>query len=198
MLDKFKKYGQRAGYFRIKRIGDFKGSEKEGFAHINTKAIDFDETTKTLCQEQGQNAIKSCDAVDIMVSENRINLIEFKQFDREEVRKDYIRRLELPQKVKDSMSTLLNILRKKEMIHRDKVKTFGSCEKNAIISFNLPRDPEEKLSLLFRTETITQKTATEMMIEAEFEEDRILELKNVQCIRMEDFDEVYSKFNRAA
>ena len=211
MLDKFKKYGQSAKYFKIKRIGAFERSEDQGFAHVNTEAIDFDTTTEFFFEKQKyQTKPKSCDAVDIIGSKNRINLIEFKQLDRKETREDYINTLELPQKVRDSIFTLCGILRKLKNISKDEIETFYSCEKNAVISFKFPKDSAEQLALLFRTETIRQKTVTDL-IQAEFEENKITdsiqaefeentikaELKNVKCIRMEDFDDLYSKFNRA-
>jgi len=190
MLKELLRFGLANKYFEIKRIGDFTNSKNEGISHINTKAIDFDETTKNLCDEQGQELCKSCDALDIVDLKNKINLIEFKQLiDNKDIEK-WIHNLELPQKIKDSRGVLLNIIRKDTFNHGGKVKKFYSCEKNVIIAFDLTDHTKKRMAILFRypiVEAIIEKQFDENYIQGENFNDPI-------CIRMDNFDTEYSKY----
>ena len=190
MLKDLLTFGITEKYFEIKRIGDFTDSKKEGFGHINTTAIDFDNTTKKLCGEQRQPPSKSCDALDIVYSKNKINLIEFKQLrDNKNIEK-WIRELKLPRKIKDSRDILLNIIKKGKFNHKDKIEKFYSCEKNVIISFDLTDDATKKLAILFRyptVEAIIVKQFCNNYIQGEKFNEPI-------CIRMTDFDTAYLKY----
>jgi len=190
MLKDLLTFGITEKYFEIKRIGDFTDSKKEGFSHINTTAIDFDNTTIKLCSEQRQPPSKSCDALDIVYSKNKINLIEFKQLrDNKNIEK-WIRELKLPRKIKDSRDVLLNIIKKGKFNHKDKIEKFYSCEKNVIISFNLTDDATKKLAILFRyptVEAIIVKQFCNNYIQGEKFNEPI-------CIRMTDFDTAYLKY----
>ncbi len=190
MLKDLMRFGIANNYFEIKRIGDFTNSENEGISHINTKAIDFDETTKNLCNEQGQELCKSCDALDIVDSENRINLIEFKQIIDNDDIEEWIQDLELPQKIKDSHGVLLNIIRKRNFNHGGKVRKFHSCEKNVIISFDLTDCAKNRIAILFRYPTVAA------IIEKQFEENYIQgeKFNDPICIRMDKFDTEYLKY----
>lgn len=190
MLRDLKVFGITEKYFELKRIGDFRDSKKEGFSHINTKAIDFDETTKKLCSDHGQPPCKSCDALDIVESKNKINLIEFKQLTDKVDINTWIQDLELPRKIKDSRGVLYDIIRKGKFNHKDKINKFYSCEKNLIISFNLS-DGKKKLATLFRYSTV------EAIIEKQFCNNYIQgeNFNEPVCIRMTEFDTSYLKYS---
>ena len=81
MLNDLKLFGQTEGYFEIKRIGDFDNAQNEGFSHINVVAIDFDKTKTKVCNELNLNCCKSCDALDIINTKDKINFIEFKELE---------------------------------------------------------------------------------------------------------------------
>lgn len=184
-------FGVAENYFEIKRIGNFTNAINEGFSHINTKAIDFDTTTKKLCREHKQPPCKSCDALDIIHSKNKINLIEFKQLrDNRNIEK-WIQDLELPQKIKDSRDVLSNIIRKGKFNHKDKINKFNSCEKNVIISFDLIDDnATKKMATLLRIPTVVA------VIERQFCNNYI-EGENFNspvCIKMGEFDTEYLKY----
>lgn len=190
MLKDLTAFGIAEKYFEIKRIGDFTDSKKEGFSHINTKAIEFDTTTKKLCREQRQPPSKSCDALDIVYSKNKINLIEFKQLrDNGNIEK-WIQNLELPQKIKDSRDVLLNIVLKGKFKHKDKITKFNSCEKNVIIAFDLTDDATKKIVILSRYLTIRS------IIEKQFYNNYIQgeNFNEPICLRMTEFDIEYSKY----
>ena len=190
MLKDLTTFGMAEKYFEIKRIGDFTDSKKEGFSHINTEAIDFDTTTQKLCSEHRQPPCKSCDALDIVYSKNKINLIEFKQLrDNGNIEK-WIQDLELPQKIKDSRDVLLNIIRKGKFKHKDKIPKFNSCEKNVIISFDLTDDATKKIAILSRYLTVKstiEKQFCNNYIQGENFNEPI-------CIRMTEFDTEYLKY----
>ena len=190
MLKDLKTFGVAEDYFEIKRIGDFRNSKNEGFSHINTEAIDFDATTQKLCSEHRQPPCKSCDALDIVDSENRINLIEFKQLrDNANIEK-WIQELELPQKIKDSRDVLVNIIRKGKFNYKNKIQKFNSCEKNVIISFDLTDDATKKTAIFLRYFTVKE------IIEKQFNNNYIQgeNFKEPICIKMIDFDTEYSKY----
>jgi len=190
MLKDLTAFGISEKYFEIKRIGDFTDSKKEGFSHINTMAIDFDITTKILCSEHRQPPCKSCDALDIVDSKNKINLIEFKQLrDNGNIEK-WIQDLELPQKIKDSRDVLLNIIRKGKFNPKNKINKFNCCEKNVIISFDLTDDATKRMAILFRYATVKE------IIDEQFDNNYIQgENFNDQiCIKMAEFDIEYLKY----
>ena len=190
MLDKLKLFGQNEGYFHIKRIRDFDDAKRDGLTNINTEAIEFDKTAIKLCQEQGQQICKSCDALDIVETEtkNKINLIEFKQLEYDEKIKDYIDSLELPQKIKDSREILLNIIRKEKFQHPEKINTFKLCEKNVIISYALTDDSIGRLITKRRHDIVKEKLLTS------FKENYIQgeNFNEPVAIKLEKFDEEYS------
>lgn len=189
MLKDLLTFGIANKYFEIKRIGDFTNSKNEGISHINTKAIDFDTTTEKLCREHGQELCKSCDALDIVDSKNKINLIEFKQLiDNKDIEK-WIHNLELPQKIKDSRGVLLDIIRKGKFNHKNKIQKFNSCEKNVIISFDLTADATKKMAILFRYSTV------KAIIEKQFYNNYIQgeNFNEPICIKMDEFDIEYLK-----
>ena len=190
MLKDLTTFGIAEKYFEIKRIGDFKNSRNEGFSHINTEAIDFDTTTQKLCSEHRQPPCKSCDALDIVYSENKINFIEFKQLrDNANIEK-WIQDLELPQKIKDSRDVLLNIIRKGKFNHKNKIQKFISCEKNVIISFDLTDDATKKMAILFRYSTV------KAIIEKQFYNNYIQgeNFNDPICIKIAEFDTKYLKY----
>jgi len=190
MLRDLKTFGIRAGYFEIKRIGDFPNAINEGYSHINTKAIDFDTTTVKLCGEQKQESFKSCDALDIVESKNRMNLIEFKQLIDNETITTWIEDLKLHQKIKGSWVVLLNIIKKSKFNHEGKEIKFNACEKNVVISFSLTDDATKRLSNLFRypvVEAIILKQFYNNNIQGENFNDPV-------CIRMAEFDAAYLKY----
>ena len=190
MLNQLKSFGQTEGYFEIKRIGDFNDAQKEGFSHINTIAIDFDETTKKLCGEHRQPPCMSCDALDIIDSKNKINFIEFKQLEDNATIENWIEQKDLPQKVKDSRGVIINIIRKGRFDCRDKVKMFNSCEKNVIISFNLIDNAKKRIAILGRYLTI------KAIIEKQFY-DNYIQGENFNdpiCIKMDNFDSKYPNY----
>lgn len=190
MLEALKTFGITEKYFEIKRIKDFPNAEEEGLNHIHTMAIDFDTTTKKLCGEHGQQSSKSVDALDIVHSKNKINLIEFKQLKDNRNIEKWIQDLELPQKIKDSRDVLLNIIRKGRFNHKDKIKKYNCCEKNVIISFNLTDDTTKKMAILFRyltVKAIIEKQFCNNYIQGENFNEPI-------CIRMTEFDAAYLKY----
>ena len=190
MLNDLKTFGISENYFEIKRIGDFVNSREQGFSHIDIEAINFDETTKILCTEQDQPAFKSCDALDIVDSKNKINFIEFKQFKDREDMETLIEKYELPQKIKESNHVLIDIIKKRNFVHKNKMKKYYSYEKNVIISFNLTDNPRKKIAALFRISTIMK------MIEKQFHNNYI-EGENFNepvCIRMVEFNTAYLKY----
>jgi len=190
MLNDLKTFGISETYFEIKRIGDFTNSRKEGFSHIDVEAIDFDKTTEKLCGEHKQPPFKSCDALDIVDSKNKINFIEFKQLRDNGNMENWIKDLELPQKIKDSNHVLIDIINKSKFVHKNKMKKYYSCEKNVIISFDLIDDARKKIAILFRISTIMK------IIEKEFHNNYI-EGENFNepiCIRMTEFDIAYLKY----
>lgn len=190
MLNELKTFGISEDYFEIKRIGDFKNSAREGFSHINTVAIDFDTTAVKLCGEHQQAPCKSCDALDIIDSKNRLNLIEFKQLkDRRDI-ENWIEGLELPQKIKDSRDVLLNIIRKSRFNHKNKIKKYYSCEKNVIISFDLTDDATKRIAIFSRYLTVKS------LIEAQFYKNYIQgeNYNDPICIKMAEFDTEYSNY----
>lgn len=190
MLKDLTAFGISQKYFEIKRIGDFTDSKKEGFSHINTMAIDFDTTTKILCGQHKQPPCKSCDALDIVDSKNKINLIEFKQLRDNGNIENFIQDLELPQKIKDSRDVLLNIIRKGRFKHKNKIKKFNDCEKNVIISFDLTDDATKRMAILFRYATVKG------MIESQFDNNYIQgeNFNEPICIRMNEFNAKYIKY----
>jgi hypothetical protein len=190
MLKDLKTFGISENYFDIKRIGDFADSIKEGFSHINTEAIDFDTTTQKLCGEQGQPPSKSCDALDIVYSKNKINLIEFKQLRDKGNIEEWIQNLELPQKIKDSRDVLLNIIKKSKFNHKGKITKFNHCEKNVIISFDLTDDATKKTAILLRILTV------KAIIEKQFYNNYIQgeNFNDPICISMTEFDTEYLKY----
>lgn len=190
MLEDLRTFGITEKYFEIKRIGDFPNANSEGYSHIDTKAIDFDTTTRKLCGEQGQQLCKSCDALDIIDSKNKINFIEFKQLIDNETITAWIEDLELPQKIKDSRGVLLDIIRKSRFNHRDKIPTFNCCEKNFIISFDLTDDAKMKIAILGRYLTV------KAIIEKQFHKNYVQgeNFNDPVCIRMTEFDTTYLKY----
>jgi len=191
MLKDLMTFGITEKYFEIKRIGDFTNSKKEGFDHINTPAIDFDRTAKKLCAEQSQQTSKSCDALDIVVSKNKINFIEFKQLRDDANIEEFIAEdLELPLKIKDSREVLLDIIRKIKFIHKGKITNFNRCEKNVIIAFTLTDDATKKMASVFRISTIMK------IIEKQFCNNYIQgeNFNEPICIIMTEFDTAYLKY----
>jgi len=190
MLNKLKSFGVNEGYFEIKRIGSFDNAAHEGISHINTKAIDFDKTTQTFCCEHEQQSYKSCDALDIIVSKNKVNFIEFKVLKDNATIEDWIEKLNLPQKIKDSREVVLSIVRKAKFRYKDKIKKFNSYEKNVIISFDLIDDARMKIAILSRSLTVRE------IIIKQFDENYIQgeNFNDPVCIRMEKFDDEYSKY----
>jgi len=183
-------FGIAQKYFEIKRIKDFPNSKKEGIDHIETKAIDFDTTAEKLCREQGQHQFKSCDALDIIYSKNRINFIEFKQLDYKEDAEEWIQQWELSRKIKESRDVLINIIRKKNFQHPAKMNKFYSCEKNIIISFSLTDNPRYNLAYLLmyaRAEEIIKKQFYNKSIQDENFNEPI-------CINMYEFDAKYPEY----
>lgn len=190
MLNELKTFGRSEDYFEIKRIGDFKNSVREGFSHIDTVAIDYDTTTRKLCSEQKQYTFKSCDALDIVVSKNKINFIEFKQLiDYENLEEFIAEDLKLPQKIKDSHHVLRDIIQKRRFIHRDKMTKYNSCEKNVIISFTLT-DGARRIASALRILTVMK------IIEKQFSNNYIdgENFNEPVYIIMSEFDAKYSKY----
>jgi hypothetical protein len=190
MLNQLKSFGQTQGYFEIKRIGDFNHAQREGFSHINSVAIDFDKTKIKICNALDLNCCMSCDALDIIDSKNKINFIEFKELeDRANIMR-WIKKLDLPQKIKDSRDILLNIIRNKNFVHKNKKIKFLSCEKNVIISFNLSSTASNRLVTLMRWTTVKEiiiKQFCGNYIQGEKFNEPI-------CIRMDDFDSKYPRY----
>lgn len=190
MLNELKTFGISEDYFEIKRIGDFENSTREGFSHINTVAIDYDTTTRKLCNEQKQFTFKSCDALDIVVSKNKINFIEFKQLINYPNLEEFITEdLKLPQKIKDSHHVLRDIIQKRKFIHKDKIPKYNSCEKNVIISFTLT-DGARRVASLLRILTVKK------IIEKQFS-DNYIDGENFNepvYIIMSEFDAKYSQY----
>jgi len=190
MLNELKSFGQTEGYFEIKRIGDFDNAQKEGFSHINVVAIDFDKTKTKVCNELNLNCYKSCDALDIIDTKDKINFIEFKELEDRTNIEDWIENLDFPQKIKDSREILFNIIRKRNFVHKDKKTKFISCEKNVIISFSLSSTASNRLVSLLRWTTIKAK------IEGQFNDNYIQgeKFNEPVCIRMNDFNLKYSTY----
>lgn len=190
MLNQLKSFGQNQGYFETKRIGDFDNAQTEGFFHINTIAIDFDKTKIKVCNELNLNCCKSCDALDIIDTKNKINFIEFKELEDRANIEDWIGNLDLPQKIKDSRDILFNIVRNRDFVHRDKKPQFISCEKDVIISFNLSSNAANRLVTMMRWTTV------KAIIEKQFYDNYIQGEKFNEpiCIRMNDFDNNYPNY----
>lgn len=183
-------FGIAKKYFEIKRIKDFPNSKKEGIDHIETKAIDFDTTTEKLCHEQMQHQFKSCDALDIVHTKDKINFIEFKQLDYKDDAEEWIQELELSRKIKESRDVLINIIRKKNFQYSGKMDNFYSCEKNIIISFSLTDDSRYNLAYLL------MYAKTEEIIKKQFHNKSILgeNFNEPICINMHKFDEKYPEY----
>ncbi len=191
MLRDLKAFGIAENYFEINRIGNFSKAVREGYSHINTVAIDFDKTKGKICTEQGQHHCKSCDALDLIHSKNRINFIEFKELIDNSNIDNFINNLELPQKIKDSREVLLNIIRKDGFIHPSKISKFNRCEKNVIISFNLIDGATKRIAIFLRWFTVKAK------IEKQFNNNYI-EGENFNppvCIKTNEFDTAYLKYS---
>ena len=190
MLKKLRDFGVSENYFEIKRIGDFDNSENEGFDHIDTVAIDFDITAQKFSHEHGQDSFKSCDALDIIHSNDKINLIEFKQIETTEDVVDWIDGLKLPRKIKDSRDVLLGIIRKNRFRYAKKVDLFNSYEKNVIISIELRGTYQTKMLFFFeylKLKAIIEKQFNENYIQGENFNDPV-------CIQMSIFDTEYQKY----
>jgi tyrosyl-tRNA synthetase len=190
VLNELKAFGISENYFEIKRIGDFENSKNEGFSHINTVAIDYDKTTRNLCGKHKQSPFKSCDALDIVDSKNKINFIEFKELrDNNNIEK-WIQHLELPQKIKDSHHVLRDIIKKDKFHHSGKMTKYNFCEKNAIISFDLTDDATKKTAILLRIITVKK------IIEKQFHNNYIQgeNFNEPICIRMTEFDAEYLNY----
>lgn len=162
MLNKLKSFGQTEGYFEIKKIGDFKNSKKEGFENITTKAIDFDNTKEVLQKELKLQCFKSCDALDIINTKNKINFIEFKQIDDKRKLDEFIKKLELPRKIKDSREVILNIIRKQKFIYKNKIGCFNKSTKNFIVCFKLIENKTETIAFYTRFLTVKSKIEAEL------------------------------------
>lgn len=191
MLKGLKVFGISEGYFDLKRIGDFTNSKKEGFSHIDTEAIDYDTTAKKLGDEQNQSSFKSCDALDIVDSKNKINFIEFKRLRDTKDIENWIQHLDLPQKIKDSHHILRDIIKKKGFVHKNtKMKTYNYCEKNTIISFDLTDDATKRMASLLRTLVVVE------LIKKQFDNNYIYgeNFNDPICIKMDDFDANYEKY----
>jgi len=191
MLTSLKQFGIDKNYFEIKKIGDFSNASKEGFDHIKTEAIDFDKTKEKVCNELKQEGYKSCDALDIIDSKNRINFIEFKQLENRENIIDWIENLDLPLKIKDSRDILYNIVRSRDFVYRDKKKKILSCEKNIIISFSLSnKNSIIKFVSLLRLAYVEEKIISHIKqnyIEGE-------QFNAPICMKIEDFDKKYLQY----
>jgi hypothetical protein len=80
MLQKLKDFGVANGYFEEKKICNFENAENEGLSLIKTKAIEFDKTSKKISERyKWSSRPSSCDALKIIVPENRFDFLEFKQ-----------------------------------------------------------------------------------------------------------------------
>lgn len=190
MLQQLKEFGIKEGYFEIRRIGDFERAAQEGFSHIDTAAIDFDKTKDKVCDELWLNALRSCDALDIIGNKNKINFIEFKQLEDRNNIEDWINKLELPQKIKDSRDVLLNVVRNRKFVFRNKVRLLNSSVKQVIISFELAARAKEKLATLMRWTTVKagiEKQFCQNYIQGE-------NFKDPVCIRMKEFDRKYQQY----
>lgn len=188
MLEHLIKFGEDEGYFEIKRIGDFKKAKDEGYGHINIVAIDFDSATDKFCREKGLDNVKSCDVLHIIYLRNRINFVEFKLFTNTSDEKIQEKIDVLPQKVKDSRDTLVNIIKLRKFCHGDKYKYYLSCEKNVVISFDLVNGPKRFgiLMLYSKIEQIIIKQLIDNKINGENFKDPI-------CMRINNFEGEYSR-----
>ena len=192
MLSEFKSFGKEKGYFEIKKIRDFdkdSAEERESIAHINTEAIDFDKTARFLAKRHRQNPFSSCDAVDIVESENQINLIEIKRF----YEKVYPRDIEtLPKKIDDSRSILQNILRDKRFHHPDRMQKFKSCRKNIIFAFGWETEPDEDV-VIMRLFNMVKEDVSKLVEQNRKEGENF---RDLFCIELKDFDAEYQKVIR--
>lgn len=187
MLNDLIVFGIHENYFEIKRIGNFPNAHNDGISHINTSAIDFDTTKQKICAEHGQDQCKSCDALDIIPSKNKINFIEFKELIDTPDIIDFINDLELPQKIKDSRDILLSVIRKQRFNHPQKIPKFRRCEKNVIISFNLTNEATRRAAIFLRwfaVKAVIEKQFTGNSIEGE-------NFNYPVCIKTTNFDTAY-------
>lgn len=181
MLNNLTIFGVNNAYFKIKRIGDFDNSTSQGISHINTQAIEFDKTKQKICDELKHTYCKSCDALDIIHTKNQLNFIEFKQIDDSNLQ-DYIQKLDLPQKLKDSHFILLNIIRKNQFKHDKKISLFKACKKNCIIVYGLNTNSTLKIGIYLRhltVKSIIQQQFKDSHISGEnFEDPIFMQLSN--------------------
>jgi hypothetical protein len=128
--------------------------------------------------------------LDIVDSKNKINFIEFKQLRDNGNIENWIKDLELPQKIKDSNHVLIDIINKSKFVHTNKIKKYYSYEKNVIISFDLIDDSRKKIAILFRISTIMK------IIEKQFHNNYIQgeNFNEPICIRMTEFNIAYLKY----
>lgn len=137
MLNELQIFGIAQEYFELKKIGDFDNAAAEGFSSVQTNAIQFDKTKERICRLHKIEGMKSCDALDLIIANDRINFIEFKQIGDGNLPDWISDDMELPRKIKDSRDILLTIIRDIRFIHTGKMTKFYQCEKNFIIAFEL-------------------------------------------------------------
>lgn len=191
ILTQFKTYGVTNGYFDIRRIGDFEKSVEESFDHINTNAIDFDKTKDKVCRDLGQECYKSCDALDIIESKNRINFIEFKNLIDTTDIENWIGNLDLPRKIRDSRDILLHILRDIRFCYSRKRQIYTNIEKNVIISVDLVDSATRNFVILQRLNIVREIIKSQFIdnyVQGEKYNDPI-------CIKKQDFDAEYTKYS---
>ena len=188
---------KKYSYLKKKRICDFGKPEGEGLAHIKTKAIDFDPATKKIhehctksncfCLGKGKG-VSSCDALDIVITDNKMNLIEFtglsgKQDKKKKNRKNPKQDLKheskskkLKKKFEDSLKTIHKLVNGFRPESMDELENY---EKQLIISLKLHEIPVKK-QLLYLESTIIKN------IELEGFNDK------VKILKTDNFDQGYA------
>lgn len=142
-LERVLQYGFEGNYFEEMEIGKI---DKSCCKQSVILAIDFDKTKEIVCKDAKQTSYKSCDALKILIDNERIDFIEFKglndylkrDFNPE---KDYSKQIQnkvekfnLFEKIEDSLNVLNLLLRSpKFSLTKNEKKIFREIEKNFII-----------------------------------------------------------------
>jgi hypothetical protein len=161
MISKFYNYGITNNYFEERKISQFHNAQREGLSSIQTIAIEFDKTAKKIARENRWNPCKSCDALKFLLTNNRFDLLEFKQVKirNESDLKELIEKFDLNTKIKDSFF-LLKCIRQKINLSNQEKTDYNLIEKNVFFYMDPIEDSRLSLSFAFFWKTVDETINT--------------------------------------
>ncbi len=182
-LKQLKEEGEAKGYFQILPLKDL---DKSCCSSAETMVIDFDALKEKITKEKNLHSLKSCDALKIIPSHNRIDFIEMKGvremvmrwgnsssdtvLDKKVEKK--VKRYNFIGKIEDSLTILKILTTTREITFNDKTRLhYLNTQKNFVILTDI--EPEENwvryISLGFEAIAVRIQWQVEMQFMAELD-----------------------------